>query len=160
MAQNSPLHHQDNASSDERCFTPPATMTFLGPAENNNGGSRIRSPVGMDARKGKGIVLNAAEGGERGSASGAKANTNRSKGKHSAAGQASTNTAKDGFPKGKGPLAAEEDGDVKAHIVTERERRRRMKDLFSNLHALMPHIPEKVRLSHGTIYPLCDDTMC
>ncbi|TKW39636.1 hypothetical protein SEVIR_1G192500v4 [Setaria viridis] len=144
MAQDSPLHHQDNASSDERSITPPATMTFLGPAENDNGGSRIDSPVGMDASKGKDVVLDAIQGGEHGSASGAKANTNRSKGKHSAAGKASTNTAKDGFPKGKGSLAADEDGDVKAHIVTERERRRRMKDLFSNLHALMPHIPDKV----------------
>ena len=54
-----------------------------------------------------------------------------------------------GLP-GKGSLAADDGGDAKAHIITERERRKRMKDLFTNLHALMPHVPTKVRLSHMT----------
>ncbi|RLM78279.1 transcription factor bHLH95-like [Panicum miliaceum] len=145
MAQNGPHDHQAAAASDERSFTPPTTMTFLGPAENRNGGSRIGSPVGMDASKGKDVVLpNAVQGGEHGSAGGGEANADKSKGKHPAAGNAATAAAGDGFPKGKGSLAADDGGDTKAHIITERERRKRMKDLFSNLHALMPHVPEKV----------------
>ena len=153
MAQNGPHdHHQGAAAaSNERSFTPPTTMTFLGPAENHNGGSRIGSTVGMDARKGKdGVLPNAIQGEEHGSAGGGEANADKSKGKHPAAGEAAaTAAAGDGFPKGKGSMAAADDGgDAKAHIVTERERRKRMKDLFTNLHALMPHVPEKVRLSH------------
>jgi len=153
MAQNGPHdHHQGAAAaSNERSFTPPTTMTFLGPAETHTGGSRIGSPVGMDASKGKDVVLpNAIQGEEHGSAGGGEANADKSKGKHPAAGEAAaTAAAGDGFPKGKGSMAAADDGgDAKAHIVTERERRKRMKDLFTNLHALMPHVPEKVRLSH------------
>jgi hypothetical protein len=160
MAQNGPHDHQAAAASDERIFTPPTTMTFLGPAENRNGGSRIGSPVGMDASKGKDVVLpNAVQGGEHGSAGGGEANADKSKGKHPAVGDAATAAAGDGFPKGKGSLAADDGGDTKAHIITERERRKRMKDLFSNLHALMPHVPEKVRLSHDNTHPSCEARM-
>ena len=153
MAQNGPHdHHQGAAAaSNERSFTPPTTMTFLGPAENHNGGSRIGSPVGMDARKGKdGVLPNAIQGEEHGSAGGGEANADKSKGKHPAAREVTaTDATGHGLPKGKGSMAAADDGgDAKAHIVTERERRKRMKDLFTNLHALMPHVPEKVRLSH------------
>jgi len=152
MAQNGPHdHHQGAAAaSNERSFTPPTTMTFLGPAENHNGGSRIGSPVGMDARKGKdGVLPNAIQGEEHGSAGGGEANADKSKGKHPAAREAATDAAGHGLP-GKGSLAADDGGDAKAHIITERERRKRMKDLFTNLHAFMPHVPTKVRLSHMT----------
>lgn len=30
------------------------------------------------------------------------------------------------------------------HILTERERRKKMRNMFSNLHALLPHLPPKV----------------
>ncbi|CAN6278801.1 unnamed protein product [Urochloa humidicola] len=162
MALDGPhCDHRQTTSSGERtaAFTPPTTMTFLGPTGNNsNGGSRIGSPVGTDATsKGKEAVPNDAiqQGGEHGSVSDAKPSIGKSKGKHSAVGNkadaaAAAAAAGHGFPKGKGKgkdslaAAADEDGDVKAHILTERERRRKMKDLFSNLHALMPHIPDKV----------------
>ncbi|OEL29360.1 hypothetical protein BAE44_0009621 [Dichanthelium oligosanthes] len=143
MAQDGPHDQQDTDSSDERSFAPPMTLTFLSSVEKDNGGSRIGSPAGMDASKGKDVVPNGTQGGEHGLASGGKANVGRFKGKHSTVGGAAADTAGDGFPNGKSSLAAD-DGDLKAHIVTERERRRRMKDLFSNLHALLPHVPEKV----------------
>ncbi|CAN6244628.1 unnamed protein product [Urochloa humidicola] len=143
MAQDGPhSDHRETASSGEHSFGPPplTTMTFMGPTENNKGGSRIGSPVGMDAtRKGKEKAIpNAIQGGEQGSVSDdVKPSIGKSKGKHSAASKAAT--------KGKGSVpAAGEDGDVKAHILTERERRKKMKDLFSNLHALMPHVPDKI----------------
>ncbi|CAO2046112.1 unnamed protein product [Urochloa humidicola] len=152
MAQDSPHgDHRETTSSSEHSFAPPplTTMTFLGPTDNNNnkGGSRIGSPVGTDATsKGKDkAVPNAIQGGEQGSVSDdVKPSIGKSKGKHSAAGKAVA--AGHGFPKkGKGSLAAaDEDGDVKMHTLTERERRRKMKDLFSNLHALMPHVPDKI----------------
>nr|AKN09611.1 basic helix-loop-helix transcription factor [Salvia miltiorrhiza] len=34
-------------------------------------------------------------------------------------------------------------GESELHILTERERRKKMRDMFSNLHALLPHIPPK-----------------
>lgn len=36
------------------------------------------------------------------------------------------------------------DPDHEIHILTERERRRKMSNLFSNLHALIPELPSKV----------------
>ncbi|CAL5021546.1 unnamed protein product [Urochloa decumbens] len=153
MAQDGPRGDpRETASSGEHSFAPPPTVTFLGPTENNKGGSRIGSPVGTDATsKGKEAAPNAIQqGGEHGSVmSDVKPSIAKSKGKRSAAAGkvATTDAAGHGFPKAKGKgslLAADEDGDVKAHILTERERRRKMKDLFGNLHALMPHIPDKI----------------
>ncbi|CAL4887434.1 unnamed protein product [Urochloa decumbens] len=153
MAQDGPHgdHRETTSSGEHSLAPPPPTMTFLGPTENNKGGSRVGSPVGMDATsKGKAAVPNAIQqGGEHDSVtSDVKPSIAKSKGKRSSAGKAATDAAGHGFPKAKGkgslPAAADEDGDVKAHILTERERRRKMKDLFGNLHALMPHIPGKI----------------
>nr|XP_034593457.1 transcription factor bHLH95-like [Setaria viridis] len=142
MAQDGSQDHQDTASSDERSFVPPTTMTLLDPTEDDNGGSRIGSPVGMDASKGKDVVPNAIQGGED---SGGKANTSRSEGKNSAAAIAAADAAGDGLTtKGKNSLAADDDGELKVQIIMERERRRRMKELFSTLRDLMPHVPKKV----------------
>ncbi|PUZ76019.1 hypothetical protein GQ55_1G257600 [Panicum hallii var. hallii] len=146
MTQDGPHDHQDTASSDERSFVPPTTMTFLGPAENDdNRGSRTGSPVGMDAGKGKDAVPNAIQGGD-GSASGGKANSGTSEGKDLATVAAAADAAGDGSTsnKGKSPLAADDNGELKVHIIMERERRRRMKDMFNTLHELMPHVSNKV----------------
>ena len=151
MAQDG---HHDTASDDEGSLAPPTTVTFtLSPGENNNGGSRTGSPMGMDASKGKEeeVVLDAIHGGERGPAGSGKENAAKSKGKR----PASCEAAGDGFRK---TLAAG-DGNIKAHIVTERERRRRMKDMFSGLHALMPHVSEKVWLSQHSDRS-CEAHMC
>ncbi|XP_057974756.1 transcription factor bHLH95-like [Malania oleifera] len=37
----------------------------------------------------------------------------------------------------------EDDAELETHIWTERERRKKMRDLFNNLHALLPHLPDK-----------------
>lgn len=39
---------------------------------------------------------------------------------------------------------ATESSDHDIHIWTERERRKKMRNMFSNLHALLPHLPPKV----------------
>lgn len=41
--------------------------------------------------------------------------------------------------------SAEGNGDHEMHIWTERERRKKMKNMFASLHALLPHLPSKVR---------------
>ncbi|OEL13031.1 hypothetical protein BAE44_0025950 [Dichanthelium oligosanthes] len=120
---------------------PPTTITLLGPAENENGESRIGSPVGMDASKGKDVVLNDIQGGEHVSASGGKGNAHGSKGKHSTVAIAAENAAGDGFTKVRS--LAPDDGNLKVNTITERERRRRMRDMFSTLHTLMSHVPKK-----------------
>ena len=151
MAQDGPHDHQDTTSSDERSFVPPTTLTFLGPAKNesddDNRGSRIASPVGMDGHEGKDVVPNAAIQGGDGSAGGGKADSGTSEGKHLATGAATADAAGDGSTsnKGKSALAADDDGELKVHIIMERERRRRMKQMFNTLHELMPHVSNKVR---------------
>jgi hypothetical protein len=47
---------------------------------------------------------------------------------------------------GKGNAAALEDTDHDLHIFTERERRKKMKNMFSTLHALLPDLPDKVSI--------------
>lgn len=37
-----------------------------------------------------------------------------------------------------------ESDDHELHIWTERERRKKMRNMFANLHALLPHLPAKV----------------
>ena len=137
MAQDGPHDHQGTASSDGRSFVPPTTLTCLGPAKNENGddnrGSWIGSPVGMDGCEGKDAVPNAAIQGGDGSAGGGKADSGTSEGKHLTTGAATADAAGDGSTsnKGKSTLAAVDDGELKVHIIMERERRRRMKDMFN-----------------------------
>lgn len=50
---------------------------------------------------------------------------------------------------GQGELAANggktvSESDHEIHIWTERERRKKMRNMFANLHALLPHVPPKV----------------
>lgn len=40
------------------------------------------------------------------------------------------------------------ESDHEIHIWTERERRKKMKNMFSSLHALLPHLPPKVTIFH------------
>lgn len=40
--------------------------------------------------------------------------------------------------------ASGEAGNQEIHIWTERERRKKMRNMFSNLHALLPQLPPKV----------------
>ncbi|KAG2658959.1 hypothetical protein PVAP13_1KG324800 [Panicum virgatum] len=143
MVQDGPHDHQDTGS-DERSFVPPTTLTFLqGPAaenvdDNNRGSSRIGSP-GKDV-----VVPNAIQ---QGGDDGAKADSSTSEGKkHLATGAAAADAAGDGSTsnKGKSALAADDDGELKVHIIMERERRRRMKQMFNTLHELMPHVSNKV----------------
>ena len=47
--------------------------------------------------------------------------------------------------KGKEKKEKEGTSDHDMHIWTERERRKKMRNMFSNLHALIPHLPPKVR---------------
>ncbi|CAO1942127.1 unnamed protein product [Urochloa humidicola] len=140
MAQDGPHGHHDS-SSNERSFVPPRTMNLLGPAETDNGGSKISSPVSMDASKGKEVIPNAISGGgeQHGSPS-------RSEGKNLALGLAAAAadaTTGDGSTKGKISMAAD-DSELKVQIIMERERRRHMKDMFNTLLDLMPHVPKKV----------------
>jgi hypothetical protein len=53
-------------------------------------------------------------------------------------------TSNDDVSKGKNVAA--DDKELKPHIVAERKRRSRMRDYFGELQALIPEIPEKVRL--------------
>ncbi|KAF8693379.1 hypothetical protein HU200_038769 [Digitaria exilis] len=136
MAHQDSPHDHHQLTADEPGFAPPTILTFLGPAENHQGRSSVSSPDMENASNiGKeDIVQNFSQGGEGDSAHGGEANSERSTGKNPATGEC----------KGSLAAAADNDGDLKTHIITERERRRRMKDLFSNLQALMPHVPEKV----------------
>ncbi|XP_062224486.1 transcription factor bHLH95-like [Phragmites australis] len=142
MAQDDPHGHQDTTASNE----PPATVTYiLSPGDNDNDGSWTwtGSPVDTDASKGMEVTANV-HGEERGSAGGSHANVGRSKGKRSAADVAAADAANDHLSKGKSSAADDGAGaGDRALIITERERRKRMKNMFSSLHAFLPHIPEK-----------------
>ncbi|CAL4887435.1 unnamed protein product [Urochloa decumbens] len=143
MAQDGPHGHHDASSSSERSFVPPRTVNFLGPAENDNGGSKIGSPVSMDAAsKGKEVIPNATNGAEQ------HGSPSRSEGKNLDLGLAAAAAADaatgDGSTKGKSSMAANDDGELKVQIIMERERRRQMKDMFNTLKDLMPHVPKKV----------------
>ncbi|CAN6244627.1 unnamed protein product [Urochloa humidicola] len=140
MAHDGPHGHHDTSSSSERRSAPPKTMNLLGAAVTDNGGSKIDgSPVSMDASKGKEVIPNTINGEEHGSPS-------RSEGKNLALGlAANADTAPgDGSTKGKSPMAADDDGKLKVQLIMDRERRRQMKDMFSALQDLMPHVPKKV----------------
>lgn len=43
-------------------------------------------------------------------------------------------------------VAAGGEPDHELHIWTERERRKKMRNMFGNLHALLPHLPPKVMI--------------
>lgn len=57
-----------------------------------------------------------------------------------AKGKGSTRTG----DKGKGVAGGNESDDHEMHILTERERRKKMRNMFANLHALLPQLPAKV----------------
>ncbi|XP_062227376.1 transcription factor bHLH95-like [Phragmites australis] len=101
----------------------PASPAVIHAGENSNAGSKPASPAVVDA-----VESNAGEGkddvavGEGG-------------GDAAAAGS--------GSGSGKGKSAKEAEAEHALHIWTERERRKKMKNMFSSLHALLPQLPEK-----------------
>lgn len=129
--------------------------------EDNNAGSKFASPAAVNAddnnvEKGKNNIVG--EGGDNiaagGGGGGAPSNTSKKLtsdggGAYDAVKDASTAVASRGRGrgrgrgngKGKGVATEEEKG---LHIWTERERRKKMKNMFSTLHALLPRLPEKV----------------
>lgn len=70
--------------------------------------------------------------------------SNAKEGKSNVAGEQRAHEAGVGCGGGKGNAAAVEDVDHDLHIFTERERRKKMKNMFSTLHALLPQLPDKV----------------
>ncbi|CAN6544327.1 unnamed protein product [Malus baccata var. baccata] len=56
-----------------------------------------------------------------------------------AKGKGSTRTG----DKGKGVAGGNESDDHEMHILTERERRKKMRNMFANLHTLLPQLPAK-----------------
>jgi hypothetical protein len=71
--------------------------------------------------------------------------SNAKEGKNNVAGEQRAHEADVGGGSGKGNAPAVEDADPNLHIFTERERRKKMKNMFSTLHALLPRLPVKVR---------------
>nr|XP_034604708.1 uncharacterized protein LOC117864705 [Setaria viridis] len=86
--------------------------------EDNNAGSKLASPAAVNAD-----------------------DNNVEKGKNNIVGEGRGRGRGRGNGKGKGVATEEEKG---LHIWTERERRKKMKNMFSTLHALLPRLPEKV----------------
>ncbi|KAJ1279448.1 hypothetical protein BS78_04G157500 [Paspalum vaginatum] len=155
MAQDGPHDHQDDAASDDHSFAPPTTVTYsLSPGgdQNDNGGvsgSSTGSPEGMDASsKRKDVVVHKEEGG---SACGSHPESGGSKGKRSAeeVADAADDASNNGLSKGKSLAAAgddDDDGGLKGHIFTERLRRKRLRDMFGALNALVPDVvPDQKR---------------
>ncbi|KAG1369830.1 transcription factor bHLH95 [Cocos nucifera] len=54
-------------------------------------------------------------------------------------GASKSSSSKGGSQEGKGPS----ESDHEMHIWTERERRKKMRNMFTSLHALLPHLPPK-----------------
>jgi hypothetical protein len=71
--------------------------------------------------------------------------SNAKEGKNNVAGEQRAHEADVGGGSRKGNAAAVEDADPNLHIFTERERRKKTKNMFSTLHALFPQLPDKVR---------------
>jgi hypothetical protein len=72
--------------------------------------------------------------------------SNAKEGKNNVAGEQRAHEADVGGGNGKGNAPAVEDADPNLHIFTERERRKKMKNMFSTLHMLLPRLPDKVRV--------------
>ncbi|RLM73289.1 hypothetical protein C2845_PM15G08320 [Panicum miliaceum] len=113
--------------------------------ENNDSGSKLASqPEGKsDVAGGEGGENVAATGSSGGALSKtSKKSTSDGGGSHDAVKDAPAAVADGGKGKGK-EVAATEMDDQALHIWTERERRKKMKNMFSTLHALLPQLPEK-----------------
>ena len=152
MAQNGPHGHQVGATaSDDGHSAPPTTVAFsltsAGPY--GNAGSSAGNMENMDASAGKGKnLIPDLNMEDRDSAGGSKDNKPRSEAE--AVEVAAADADADAKVKS---VAAAEDGEPNVKIALERERRKRMKDLFRALQDVMPHVPQKVilKLSHDAI---------
>lgn len=127
-------------AQDDDSNAPPATSSAdsMSPGKDSNGGDRSKSSSHLVVvgaiDKGKGVVKT--EGEDEGG---------RSKGKIStthvvAAAAAAAAAARDGRSGGRR-------GDRELHIATERERRKRMSEMFTKMHGLLPTLPDKVMRS-------------
>ncbi|KAL6899194.1 hypothetical protein ACP4OV_005852 [Aristida adscensionis] len=156
MAQDGP-HGQRGAAAangDGSAQRGAVFYTLMSDGEDSNDGSGSEiPPVAADASRGDGVVLAppaaavVVNGGEGGSARASPAvPATMSKGKRPAPDAAADG---EGKSRGKGwasdgDAAAIAAGDAeRAHIITERERRKKMKTMFGNLQALLPHVPER-----------------
>lgn len=121
---------QEGTASNGNNDAPPATNNFgsMSPGESKTG-----ILVGAATDKGKGLVKTEQE--ERGSKGKSSADVVAADGA-----MAGGSDAADGRTGGHGRR-----GDRQVHVVTERERRRRMRDMFTNLQTLLPNLPDKVR---------------
>uniref|UniRef100_A0ACD5YUJ5 Uncharacterized protein n=1 Tax=Avena sativa TaxID=4498 RepID=A0ACD5YUJ5_AVESA len=116
---------QDDGNDNHNA--PPATSSDSMSNGAGDGSNSSGRPVVVGAiDKGKGVVKT--EGEDQGGSS-------RSKGKISTAHVMAA--ARDGRSGGRR-------GDRELHIATERERRKRMSEMFSRLHGLLPTLPDKV----------------
>lgn len=91
--------------------------------DNNAGSSKAARPAAADA-----------------------SGSNAKEGKNNVAGEQRAREADVGGGCGKSNVSAAEDTDHDVHIFTERERRKKMKNMFSTLHGLLPQLPEKVSI--------------
>jgi hypothetical protein len=120
---------------------PPATSSdSMSPGKDSDGGDDSKSSshlvVAGAIDKGKGVIKTEVEdeGG-------------RSKGKISTPHVVAA---------ARGGRSGGRHGDRELHIVTERERRKRMSEMFTKLHGLLPTLPDKVmRLRFTCMLGLC-----
>ncbi|TVU29789.1 hypothetical protein EJB05_21376, partial [Eragrostis curvula] len=188
MAQEGSRGHQgSDSSTDHGSALPPAasadTVPSQGENDSNSGSLTGGIPVTKDAAgKGKDIaaLIVKKEPVGSGSAGGSsRSGSGQSKGTRSAAEVVAADDTDGGTSRGGGGKrkagvaagmsngAAGGDEQASPHIVTERERRKRMKNMYADLHGLLPRIPEKtdkativgeainfIRLLQGTVAQL------
>jgi hypothetical protein len=151
-----------NAGEDNNATSKLAIQAPPHAGEDNNAGSKLANPAAVDdggnnTKEGKSDVARG-EGGENIAATvsngGALSETSK---KSTSDGGASHDAVKDapaavaGGGKGKGKGVEATEMDHALHIWTERERRKKMKNMFSTLHALLPQLPEKAS-THARLF--------
>ncbi|KAF7840843.1 Transcription factor bHLH95 [Senna tora] len=85
-----------------------------------------------------------AEGGGGGGGDNTTTTTRRSRGKRSMSSASGNEEAGNKKMKFVNKEGGDDDDVHEIHILTERERRKKMKNYFTELHALVPHLPSKV----------------
>ncbi|CAN6270199.1 unnamed protein product [Urochloa humidicola] len=144
-----PPDNKDNNTGSK--LTEPVLELQIGEDKDNIAKSNHSIPSGVDAGGNNGKEgKNAVDGEEGGDAKVVAAG-----GRTGSGGGAPSNTIKDahaaianwgkgrGRGKGKGKGVAATAEEKALHIWTEKERRKKMKTMFSSLHALLPQLPEK-----------------
>jgi hypothetical protein len=114
-------------------------VSDAGDEDNNNAGSKLASQAAVNADD------NNAETGKNNTVEEGGDNVAAAPVKDGPTAVANKGRGARGRGRGKGKdkgVVTEEEKEL--HIWTERERRKKMKDMFSSLHALLPRLPEKV----------------